>query len=102
TGCGYGQYTGASCTMGSTVYSNAWIHYHELVHAVDNSHPPAVFAEGVAEALTTPLSAARNSTLARATAEIDFDSPAFRAGIPSDEYAIAGDFVRFVLEKFGG
>lgn len=102
TGCGYGQYVGSSCTLGKTVYANAWIHYHELVHAVDDSHPPALFVEGLAEALSKPSRQARRLELDRATVQLDLDSSTFRTGVPWQEYEIAGDFVRFVIERYGG
>ncbi len=102
TGCGYGQYAGADCTVGSTVYAKTWIHFHELVHAVDKSHPPAIFVEGIAEALSWPAKDARRVALARTQVRLDFDSATFRAGVPLEEYKIAGDFVRYIVERFGG
>jgi hypothetical protein len=102
TGCGFGQYVGASCTRGRTVYANAWIHYHELVHAVDDTYPPALFVEGLAEALSIPSQDARKVELDRAHAQLDFDSPTFRARIPWQEYKVAGDFMRFLVERYGG
>jgi hypothetical protein len=102
TGCGRGQYAGADCTFGTTVYAKTWIHFHELVHAVDNSHPPALFVEGIAEALSWPSKEARRLALARGQVRLDFDSPTFRAGVPLEEYKIAGDFVRYLVDRFGG
>lgn len=102
TGCGYGQYAGADCTIGTTVYARTWIHYHELVHAVDNSHPPALFVEGIAESLSWLSKDARRISLAREEARLNFDSTSFRAGVPLEEYKIAGDFVRYLVERFGG
>ncbi|MDX2091123.1 MAG: hypothetical protein SFX73_24900 [Kofleriaceae bacterium] len=100
TGCGYGKYATASCAMYRTVYANHWIHFHELVHAVDASHPPALFAEGLAEALSIPSPTARNQPL-RTDAALPFESSAFRTGDVAEHYRIAGDFVRYIIERFG-
>jgi hypothetical protein len=35
-----------SCVINGTVYANVWIHFHELVHAIDDTYPPALFVEG--------------------------------------------------------
>lgn len=101
TGCDFGEYTNTSCTVGNTVYANAWIHYHELVHAVDDSLPPALFVEGLAVALSRPSRDARGDSLVRADAPLDFGSTLFRAGSPADEYHVAGDFVRYLVDRFG-
>lgn len=101
TGCDFGEYTNTSCTVGSTVYANAWIHYHELVHAVDDTLPPALFVEGFAVALSRRSQDARGDSLVRADASLDLGSSLFRAGSPADEYHVAGDFVRYVIERFG-
>lgn len=101
TGCGYGQYATASCAINGAVFANVWIHYHELVHAVDDSHPPALFVEGLAEALSIPSSVARNTSLSRKDAEVPFESTRFRAGEPATNYQVAGDFVRYLLDRFG-
>lgn len=100
TGCGYGKYATASCAKFGTVYANHWIHYHELVHAVDQSHPPALFAEGLAEALSLPSSIARDQPL-RTDADIELESSAFRTGDVAEHYRVAGDFVRYIVERFG-
>src|SRR5262249_43004911 len=89
------------CTFNTTVYANAWIQFHELVHAVDNTHPPALFVEGIAETLSKPSSDARNVDLDRANTRLDFDSSRFRAGVPWEEYRVAADFVRFLVERYG-
>jgi hypothetical protein len=102
TGCGYGKYANANCTVDRTVYANTWIHFHELVHAVDDTRPPALFVEGIAEALSTRSSEARGTDISRADARLDLDSSEFRAGVPAQEYLASGDFVRFVVERFGG
>lgn len=104
TNCGTGQYATASCEIAGNVYANAWIHFHELAHAVDRSHPPALFVEGLAEALSIPSDAARrNLDLAhRATAQLPLESTEFRAGPPDQNYRVAGDFVRYLLERYGG
>jgi hypothetical protein len=102
TGCGYGKYANANCTIDRTVYANRWIHFHELVHAVDDTRPPALFVEGLAEALRQRSSEARGADISRADARLDLDSSAFRRGVPADEYLVSGDFVRFVVERFGG
>lgn len=101
TGCGHGQYANASCAISGAVFANVWIHYHELVHAVDDSHPPALFVEGLAEALSIPSSVARNTTLSRLDAEVPFETTRFRAGNPATNYQVAGDFVRYLLARFG-
>jgi hypothetical protein len=101
TGCDFGEYTNTSCTVGTTVYANAWIHYHELVHAVDDSLPPALFVEGFAVALSRKSEDARGDSIARADAALDFGSSLFRAGSPAEEYHVAGDFVRYLVERFG-
>jgi hypothetical protein len=101
TGCGLGQDAWASCAVNGTVYANVWIHFHELVHAVDDSHPPALFVEGLAEALSRPSDDARDDVNPRATAQINLESSAFRAGDPWENYRVAGDFVRYLVERFG-
>lgn len=101
TGCGYGQYGTASCAMSGTVYANAWPHYHELVHAVDDSHPPALFIEGLAEALSIPSSDARRDPPPRQRASLPLESSSFRAGSPYENYRVAGDFIRYLVERFG-
>jgi hypothetical protein len=100
TGCGYGQLAMASCATYGTVYANHWIHFHELVHAVDESHPPALFAEGLAEALSIPSPTARNQP-DRADAYVAIESFDFRTGNVAEHYRVAGDFVRYIVERFG-
>ncbi|MDB4957399.1 MAG: hypothetical protein JWO36_4968 [Myxococcales bacterium] len=102
TGCGYGKYANANCTINRTVYANTWIHFHELVHAVDDTRPPALFVEGIAEALRKRSREARAEDISRADAQLDLDSSSFRGGVPAEEYLVSGDFVRFVVERFGG
>jgi hypothetical protein len=101
TGCGDGKYAAASCTVDGTVFANAWIHFHELVHAVDDSSPPAVFAEGLAEALSIPSNVAELFVIDRAHAVLDLESTTFRAGDPNAGYSAGGDFVRYLLARFG-
>jgi hypothetical protein len=101
TNCASGDYTNVSCVIGGDVFANAWVHFHELAHAVDDSFPPALFAEGFAEALSIPSNAARSIGVTRATARLELESTAFRAGDPLTNYRVAGDFVRYLLERFG-
>lgn len=101
TGCGLGQYAFASCAVNGSVFANHWIHFHELVHAVDDSHPPALFVEGLAEALSLPSGNAREPAVPRESAVVAIDSSSFRAGDPWQRYSVAGDFVRYIIERFG-
>jgi hypothetical protein len=101
TGCDSGQYVDSSCVLDRTVYANQWIHFHELVHAVDDTHPPALFVEGIAEALSIRSEAARATTLSREDAQLVLESPRFRASEPHANYLIAGDFVRYLIERYG-
>ncbi|HVK85618.1 MAG TPA: hypothetical protein VM513_15970 [Kofleriaceae bacterium] len=101
TGCGLGQYAFASCAVNGAVFANHWIHFHELVHAVDDSHPPALFVEGLAEALSLASDDARTPAVPRDAAVVAVDSSSFRAGDPWERYSVAGDFVRYVVERFG-
>jgi hypothetical protein len=101
THCGLGRTTNVSCVINGTVYANVWIHFHELVHAVDDTYPPALFVEGFAEALSIPSEAARRDAAPRANARLDLETTAFRAGPPAENYRVAGDFVRYLLEQFG-
>jgi hypothetical protein len=101
TQCGIGRATNVSCVINGTVYANVWIHFHELVHAVDDTYPPALFVEGLAEALSIPSDIARRDVTPRASARVNLEATAFRAGSPQENYRVAGDFVRYLLEQFG-
>lgn len=101
TGCGTNQYAMSSCEINGDVYANAWIHFHELAHAVDTTHPPALFVEGFAEAMSWPASVARAQTPPPADVPLPLESIEFRAGELHRNYRLGGAFVRYLLERFG-
>lgn len=84
-------------------------HPHELVHAVAGrlGRPPVLFAEGLAVALTS-----RGRWNGRALDDIARESVGrrrlldrpledFALDTPADDYAVAGSFVAFLLNRFG-
>ncbi len=101
TGCGTNQYAMASCEINGDVYANAWIHFHELAHAVDNTHPPALFVEGFAEAMSWSAKTARAQLPPPADVRLPLESTEFRAGDLHLHYRLGGSFVRYLLERFG-
>lgn len=101
TGCGTNQYAMSSCEINGDVYANAWIHFHELAHAVDTTHPPALFVEGFAEANSWPAKAARNQPPPPGDVPLPLESIEFRAGDLHRNYWLGGSFVRYLLERFG-
>src|SRR5262249_20399126 len=89
------------CTAGDTVYAASWPHYHELVHTVARNwgRPPAFLVEGLAEGLGGKYPALRPRQ--RPPAALELDSVAFYASNTALNYAVAGDFANYLLQRFG-
>jgi hypothetical protein len=96
----FGEET-ADCEADGTVYSARWVLWHELVHAAaqDLGAPPALLLEGLAEALGRPYPILNAEQ--RQTAHVELDTVAFFSHGPFDNYATAGDFVGYLLDRYG-
>jgi hypothetical protein len=88
------------CTADTTVFSQAWPHYHELVHAVAGpwGRPPAFLLEGLAEGLGSedPLVWWNY----RQTMTLPVDTVAFYASDAGAHYSLAADFAIYLLHRY--